>query len=79
VLGTFVTKIAAPDMTPVCDVFPLKINVPVSRQQFPTGNSTSLEKLIKLFVTLSQTAGKSIVGVHVVRGPMSLKDPVPFE
>src|SRR5262249_14031373 len=62
VSGVLVTKIVFPTIIPFESTSPLKINVPVSRQQLPIGNCTSPEKVINVRVILSQTAGVVIFG-----------------
>ena len=39
---------------------PLKINVPTSLQQVPSGNSTLPAKVTRLFVNSDQTAGRAL-------------------
>lgn len=64
------TKIALPDMELVESNLPLNISVPISRQQVPSWNSTSPEKLIRLFVVSDHTAGRG-AATDLLAGPAS--------
>jgi hypothetical protein len=64
------TKIVLPDMELVESNLPLKINVPISQQQVPSGNSISLVKLTRLLVVCDHAAGRGVV-MSFLSGPAS--------
>src|SRR5215510_8654194 len=74
-----VTKINVPLIESSDSNLPLNINVPNSRQQVPSGNSTSPEKLTRLFVNSVHPAGTGS-GTGLLSGPVSSNenDPAPF-
>lgn len=73
------TKIALPDRELVESSLALKINVPISRQQVPRGNSISLVKLTRSLVVCDHAAGRGVV-MGFLSGPASRSrmDPEPL-
>src|SRR5690349_17516098 len=73
------TKITLPETELPELNLPLKINVPISRQQVPIANSTSAEKLTRSLVVCAHAAGCGEAS-RLPSGPVSSnrKEPAPW-